>query len=219
MWTWQELNFIHLINIILTPAVIIPNVSQKREVNREKLFCKQMHQMAAVSGPLSSYHLKQAHMFCNAKSSNVPIYLIIRVIPLRSCPGRARLCAECDVICVFTVFIFHTFHTNSTELDCRQHYSYLQKNALLRHLPSSLLWLSVSSWKSLTFLDFFFFMGSIKSSSSCVSDGSVSIFSSFWKFAIYLVKDDACRLLSVLNRSNAKRIWCVGCWKHLGGSA
>lgn len=156
-------------------------MSQKREVNREK------HQMAAVSGPISSYHLKQAHMFCNTRSViNVPFYLIIRVIPLWSCPGRARLCAECDVICVFTVFIFHTFHTSSSELDC-EHYSYLQKNTLLRHLPSSLLWLSVSSWKSLTFLDFFFFMGSIKSSSSCVSDGSVSIVSSFWKFAIYLV--------------------------------
>ncbi len=59
-------SFIHLINIILTPAVIITNMSQKREVNREKMFGKQMHQMAADSGPLSSYHLKQAHTVCSA---------------------------------------------------------------------------------------------------------------------------------------------------------
>lgn len=106
---------------------------------------------------------------------------------------------------------FHKQH----ELDCRTlRYSHLQRNTLLRHLPSSLLWLSVSS---LPFRDFFFLAGSIKSSSSCVSDGSVSIFSSFWKFAIYLVKDDAWQWLSVGvwwcwtdQTSNAKRIWCVG---------
>lgn len=188
-------DFIHPLKLILTPAVVIPNITHEREVSREKLFCQQMHQMAAVSGPLSSYHLKQAHMFCTTSlEMHVPIHLVVCVVSLRSCPGRACLWAECDVIGGFTVLIFDTFHTNTTQSFKSSHlylYSTLYNRAEVMFLPSSLLWLSVSSWRSLPFLDFFFLAGSIKSSSSCVSDGSDSIFSSFWKYIIYLVHDDA----------------------------
>lgn len=139
-----------------------------------------------------------------------PIHLIVCVVSLRSCPGRACLWAERDIIDGFTVVIFDTFHTNTTQsfklshlylystlynslfciaalqgLDCKHYITviYKTRSTEVMYLLSSLLWLSVSSWKSRTFLCFFF-LGSIKSSSSCVSDGSVSIFSSFWKFAI-----------------------------------